>query len=751
MVKQVVQNYKTGELSVQEVPPPHLRPGGVLVRTAYSLISAGTERGMIDLARKNLLQKARERPDLVRKVVDKARTEGALVAYQKALRRLETPMPLGYSSAGTVIAVGEGVHSFEVGDRVACAGIGHACHAEVVFVPQNLCAKLPAMLAPPDSPAAERRPSLTLDTAAYTTVGAVALEGVRTADVRIGDSAVVLGLGLVGLLTVQILRAAGCRVLGMDLNPARCRLAAELGCPAVAGSSAEIAELTAQLTGGHGADAVLVTAATSSSEQMHLAGELARDRARIAVVGHVGVELPRKLYYEKALEVRMSRSYGPGRYDRQYEEKGFDYPIGYVRWTEKRNMEAFLQLVADGAVDVARLTTHRFPIGRALDAYQLITAGSEPNLGVLLEYPDAPSQSTRIAVQAGSRRDHPRPGRPHVSGRCVGLGVIGAGNFASGVLLPALRQAEGIQLRTICSLNGLNARAAAQRFGFAACTSDPNDLFSDPGIQAVLIATRPGSHAALAAAALAAGKHVFVEKPLATDLAQLRCIAERVAERPSHIVTVGYNRRFSPFGRRLRSSFARRSSPLVAIYRVNGGALPLDDRQYEQEEGGGRIIGEVGHFVDLLSYVTGEQPVRVWAGAVGGEGSHFRHENAALTIHFGGGSVGTIVYVTQGAASFSKERLEVFGGGAVGVIEDFRRLELVDGRGRKTDRNHLGQDKGHRAELAAFLDAVRRDGPPPVPFADYALTTLCTLQMVAALRSGQPQPVSLDALDGGAG
>jgi len=738
-MKQVVQDYKTGTLSLLEVPPPRLRPGGVLVENVCSLISAGTERGMVELARKSLLGKARARPDLVRKVLDKARTEGIITTYQKARQRLETPMPLGYSSAGRVIAVGDGVTDLEVGDRVACGGIGFASHAEFIFVPRNLCVKIPEKTGPPS------QSQIFWADAAYTTLGAIALEGVRAADVRVGEVAVVLGLGLIGLLTVQILKAAGCRVVGLDLNPGRVQLAQELGSD-LTGDPARSQDLVRRLTGGVGADAVLITAATSSSEPVHLAGDLARDRGRVVIVGIVGLEVPYKLYYEKALEVRLSRSYGPGRYDRFYEEKGLEYPIAYVRWTENRNMQAFLQLVAEGKVNLEPLTTHRFPIDGALQAYELITAGKEPHIGVLLEYPEAPEQVSRIRLAAGAGAAV-GPGRPAVSPETVGVGFIGAGNFTTGVLLQAMRKISGVALKGICSQGGVSARAAADRFGFSYCTSNADDLFRDPEVQAVLITTRPGSHADLAVAALQNGKQVFVEKPLAVNLEQLHRIVETSESAAPRVLMVGYNRRFSPFAAKLKEFFEHRSTPLVANYRVNAGALPRGDWQHDPEEGGGRIIGEVGHFVDLLSYIINAPLESVAAQAVrAAADSVFPHENVILTLRFGDGSIGTILYVTEGAARFPKERLEVFGSGAVGVIDDFRRLDLVKGGRRQVHRAWLSQDKGHRQELTAFVEAVRQGGPGPVPFEDYLLTTLCTFQAVRSLQTGLPQPVSLSLL-----
>jgi predicted dehydrogenase len=777
-MKQVIQDYRSGKLSLQDIPPPQLRAGGVLVRNAFSLISAGTERGMIDLARKSLLGKARARPDLVRKVLDKARTDGPLTAYQKAKQRLETPMPLGYSSAGIVEAVGAGVTDLEAGDAVACGGVGYACHAEVVFVPRNLCVKVPPRRLPDSgtqlggngSAAAEPALAIGLDGAAYATLGSIALEGVRVADVRLGETAVVIGLGLVGLLTVQLLKAAGCRIVGMDPDAERCRLAEELGCDRAVSSGQEAENAVRQLSDGFGADAVLIAAATSSSEPVRLAGALARDRARVVIIGIVGMEIPHKLYYEKALAVSMARSYGPGRYDRLYEEKGLDYPIAYVRWTENRNMRAFLELVAEGKVSVSRLTTHRFPIESAVQAYELITAGKEPHIGVLLEHglnrPEANGPGGSEAVAPGRPSEAPVSASPRVvvnerppAASCVGVGLIGAGNFATGVLLPGLKKLKGVELRGVCSQGGLNARAVAGRFGFSYCTSDPHDILGDRDISAVLIATNPSSHAALAVAARAAGKHVFVEKPLAVNLPQLRQITAACsrngrgtngdhegsvphASSPGLLV-VGFNRRYSPFARQLKEFFGPHHGPMVAVYRVNANHLPRGDWQHDPEEGGGRIIGEAGHFVDLLAYLTGARPESVLARAVAESGNgRFPHENASLVIRFADGSIGTIVYTTEGAPGFSKERLEVFCDGATGVLDDFRSLELVRGSRRRTHRSRLSQDKGHRAELSAFIEAVRDGGAAPVPFEDYALTTLCTFQAVESLRTGEPQPVN---------
>src|SRR5205085_9192427 len=491
LMKQVVQNYRTGELKVEELPPPALRPGGVLVRTAYSLISAGTERTTVETAQSSLVGKAKERPDLVRQVLDTFKREGLRSTYEKVMSKLNQMKPLGYSAAGLVVGVGRDVTEFQVGDRVACAGGGYASHAEVIFVPKNLCANVPA--------------GATLEAASYSTVGAIALQGVRQADPRLGEVAAVIGLGLVGQLTVQILKAAGCQVVGVDIDPAACELANQSGADAVAAGDMAARAACLGLTGGHGADCVLLTAGTNSSEPERLAGELARDRARVVVVGLVGMDVPRHIYYHKELELRLSRSYGPGRYDPLYEEKGNDYPIGYVRWTEKRNLEAFLRLVAEGRVNTGLLTTHRFDVARADAAYELIVNRKERCCGVVLRYPEA--EPPPVAPKAA--------GAARLAGDELGVSFIGAGSFARGVLLPLVKRAEKVKLISVATATGLSAKNTAAQFGFSAATTDAGEVLDGDGSPVVFIATRHDSHAALAAESLRRGKAVFVEKPLA--------------------------------------------------------------------------------------------------------------------------------------------------------------------------------------------------------------------------------------------
>ncbi len=690
-MKQVLQNLKTGETVVAEVPTPQPRPGTVLVRTAASLVSAGTERMVVDFARKSLIGKARSRPDLVRQVLDKARREGLLTTAEAALNRLDQPMPLGYSSAGTVVALGEGVTGFQVGDRVACAGGGYAVHAEYAVVPVNLLARLPD--------------GLDFEQAAFVTLGAIALHGFRLADVQVGARVAVIGLGLLGLLSVGLAQAAGCEVLGIDLAPDRVALAQHLGAQAVTRDGAEAA--TRAFSRGLGVDAVLICADTSSNDPVELAGEIARDRARVVAVGAVGMTIPRKTYYEKELDLVVSRSYGPGRYDPNYEEGGQDYPIGYVRWTEGRNLQAVVDLMAAGRLDVRPLITHRFPIERAPEAYRLIRGETgEPFLAVLLTYPhlEARPLATRLTVSTAAE----------AAGICR-LGVLGAGNFATAVMLPAVRRIPDVRLEGIVSASGVSAAHAARKFGFRYAASDPQEVLGDDRINTVAVLTRHHLHAAQTVAALRAGKHVFCEKPLALTLTGLTEVEAALAEHPDRLLMVGFNRRFAPLAQRLHAFLADRSEPLVAHYRVNAGYIPLTHWLHDPQQGGGRIIGEGVHFIDFLTFLVGAPPVDGIARALP-DGGRYRQDNVVLTFTFPDGSLGTVTYLANGDKSFPKERVEVFCGGRVAVLDDFRTLELVrDGR-REVVRSRLRQDKGHRAAWEAFIRAIADGGEPPIPY-----------------------------------
>jgi predicted dehydrogenase/threonine dehydrogenase-like Zn-dependent dehydrogenase len=715
-MKQVTQSYRSGETRVEDVPVPLCPEGGVLVANAFSLISAGTERTVVETASESLIGKARRRPDLVRQVLDKARKEGVAPTIQAVRSRLDTPIPLGYSCAGTVIEVGHGVEDLAVGDRVACAGAGHANHAEIVAVPRNLCVRVPDEVG--------------LDDAAFVTVGAIALQGLRVADVRLGERVVVIGLGLVGQLTVQLLNAAGCSVFGVDLDPTKVAIAHELG--AVAGAPREMPNLDdsiLEFTGGYGADAVLITAGTSSNDPIELAAHLSRDKGRVVVIGAVGMNVPRPPFYEKELDLRLSRSYGPGRYDPEYEEHGVDYPIGYVRWTEGRNMEAFLEAVARGRVKTASLVTHRFSIDDAGGAYEVLSGKqAEPSLAILLEYPREPTVERRVPVVTAKTS----------APRAVALGFIGAGNFSRAVLFPALKGMSEIDLVGVASNTGLSARSAAQQFGFHSATSDYRELMADPSVTAIAIATRHDLHARMTIEALDAGKSVFLEKPLALNLDELRSVLA-AESRSSGLLMVGFNRRFAPAIQRFRDFFGRRTSPLTLEYRVNAGSLPRNHWLNDPHQGGGRIIGEVCHFVDLLTYLAGSSLERVYAEPLGVERGPAA-QSAVISLRYGDGSIGSIIYAAEGDRTFAKERLEIIGAGAVAVLDDFRSWQIS--RGGKRQRGGGGllgsQDKGHAAELASFARAVRQGGPSPVPVHEAAITTLATFKIIESLTRGRP-------------
>jgi predicted dehydrogenase/threonine dehydrogenase-like Zn-dependent dehydrogenase len=726
IMKQLLQNMRSGETTVAEVPVPTPQAGEVLVCTAASLVSAGTERMVVEFAGKSLIGKARSRPDLMRQVVDKARREGLLTTLEAAFNRLDQPLPLGYSSAGTVVALGEGVEGIKIGQRLACAGGNYAVHAEYAAVPVNLVAALPD--------------AVEFEAAAFTTLGAIALHGFRLAETQLGERVAVVGLGLLGLLAVGIARAAGCQVFGVDLDPGRVALAQQMGAQAVLRPQAQEAALA--FSAGKGCDAILICADTASADPVELAGVIARDRARVVAVGAVGLQIPRKIYYEKELTFLNSRSYGPGRYDPSYEEGGLDYPIGYVRWTEGRNLEAIVDLLASGRLDVRPLISHRFPIEQAPQAYDLILGQKgEPFLGVLLTYPQAGAGAAKDTVvhlgqaQAGAVQAE----------QAVRLGVLGAGNFATAVMLPALRKTEGLELVGIASASGMSARHAAQRFGFQYAASDEGSLLEDEKTNTIAILTRHHLHARQALAALAAGKHVFVEKPLAlteSELQELETALEAEAEKggAGRLLTAGFNRRFAPLAVRMKAFLDQRREPLAVHYRVNAGYIPLNHWLHDPQQGGGRILGEGCHFIDFLIFLVGAAPVSVSAQALP-DGGRYREDNAVLTFGFPDGSLGVVSYLANGDKSFAKERVEAFSGGRVAVLDDYRLLELVQDGRRQVRRSRLRQDKGHQAEWAAFAAAIRAGGPPPIPYDQLFGGGRAALAALQALRSGMVQKI----------
>ena len=712
-MKQLLQNLKNGQTTIEDVPVPTPRAGQALVKVAASLVSAGTERMLVEFAEKSLLGKARSRPDLVRQVVDKMSREGILPTLQAAFNRLDSPMPLGYSSAGTIVALGAGMEGFQVGQRVACAGGGYAVHAEYNLVPRNLLTPLPD--------------SVDFESAAFTTLSAIALHGFRLAEPQLGENVAVIGLGLLGLLTIQLAAAAGCRVWGMDTNPERVALAQQFGISACQRSQA--VDSAAAFTANRGFDSVIICADTSSTDPVELAGVIARDRARIVATGAVGLSFPRKIYFEKELSFINSRSYGPGRYDPSYEENGTDYPIGYVRWTEGRNFEAIVGLLESGKLKVESLISHRFPIEQAADAYEIITGKKKvPFLGVLLTYQVSGEAVSSVRHQvSGKTALTPDPLKPDT----VKLGVLGAGLFANATLLPALKKVKDVELIGIASAGGLHAAHSAKKFGFRYACSDDEQIINDPEINTVLILTRHDSHAELVVKALQAGKHVFVEKPLAVNGNQLLVIQEQLQITTHQLLMVGFNRRFAPLAQQLYNRLATRQEPLYMHYRVNAGSIPLNHWTHDPEQGGGRIIGEGCHFIDFLTFLAGSAPLSVSAAALP-DGGKYREDNVSMTFSFADGSIGVVDYLANGDKSFAKERVEIFCGGQVAVLDDFRALETVRD-GKKKTVKLMGQDKGHFNEMQALVHAIRR-GQPPIPYEQLIGVTQASFAAVESIR-----------------
>ena len=690
-MKQLLQSLATGASELPDLPSPAAARGQLLIRTACSLVSAGTERMLVEFGKASWIDKARQQPDKVQQVIEKARTDGLLTTLDAVRSKLDQPLALGYCNVGTVMAVGAGVSGFQVGDRVASNGP----HAELVAVPQHLCAPIPA--------------GVSDEAAAFTVLAAIGLQGIRLAQPTLGETVVVSGLGLIGLLTAQLLAAQGCRVLGLDPDPAQCALAASLGITTLqltAGS--DPVAWCLEHTNGIGVDGVLITAATASTEPVHVAAQACRQRGRIVLVGVTGLELRRDLFYKKELSFQVSCSYGPGRYDPAYEQQGHDYPIGFVRWTEQRNFQAVLHALATGALRTERLISHRFLIEQAAAAYELLSS-SEPSLGILLQYPGAADPQQRMVplpaepAAAGSRAL--RPGQPL-------LGVIGAGNYASRMLIPAFAKA-GARFHTLSASSGIGPVHVGRKFGFRQASTDVPAVLVDPSCNTVVIATRHDSHAALVQQALAAGKHVFVEKPLCLTAEELTAI--KAAHTGEQLLMVGFNRRFAPLLIDLEQQLSRLSGPRAFVYTCNAGAIPADHWSQDPALGGGRLLGEACHFVDLLRHLAAS-PIEDLQLLTSADRKPCP-DTFSLHLRFADGSIGTVHYFANGSKAFPKERLEVFAAGKVLRLDNYRKLQAWGLPGFRT-RRRLSQDKGQVACCSAFLKAIEAGGPPPIPAAE---------------------------------
>lgn len=723
-MKHLVQNYKSGELALLDVSPPACKPGGVLVRTSYSLISTGTELMKVSEAGMSLLGKARARPDQVAKVATSVATNGLSATYRKVTNQLDSYTPLGYSLCGVAVEVGAGVDDVAVGDLVACAGNEHALHSELNWVPRNLYVRVP--------------PGVEPSHAAFGTVGAIALQGVRRGEPRLGDVALVIGLGLIGQLVAQLLSASGVRVVGVDPDPARCELAESLGALACAAPDSDVLDAAvAELTDGHGVDQVYLAAGGGTNEPVELAARLSRDRGTVVDIGKCRLDLPWNAYYEKELDVRFSRSYGPGRYDPEYELEGRDYPIGYVRWTERRNLACFVDLLARGRLDVAPLVSHVAEFADAVRTYRQLEAGELKAVAVLFRY--AASAGLDPATSTLTSATLPRNGRVRAlpTSDTVRVGFIGAGNYASSMLLPHLSEREDVRLSRVATTTALSGANARRKFGFAAASTDVEDVLTDPDVDAVFVVTRHSSHAELTRRALLAGKAVFVEKPLALSEDELRGVLAAVEESGNDRLQVGFNRRFAPLLRKAKGRFGRRVGPATVRYLVNAGQLGAGSWYSRQDTEGSRFAGEGGHFIDTVSWLLGVDPVSVYACATPG------NADLQVLLRYPDGSTATVTYATSGAASYPKETLDVVADGKVLRFDDFASARLYARRRYPSPRLPNGRDKGQRAELDAFVDAVRTGGPMPIPLASLVSTTLATLAVDTSLATGAPVAIEV--------
>lgn len=717
---QVIQNARTGTLEVASIPSPLVSPGTVLIRNHASLISAGTEKMVIDLANKSLLGKARERPDRFRQVLDKVRSQGLWATWNQVSEKLNEPIALGYASAGVVLACGAGVQQFKPGDRVASNG----GHAGVVCVPKHLVAAVPE--------------NVPFEQAAFTVVASIALQGVRLARLGLGDTVLVIGLGLIGQITVKLLKAQGARVLGTDPDVQKCKLAEQMG--ADHASPQLNGEDVFSRTRGIGADAVLITAATKSDAPIRLAADAVRAKGRVVAVGAVGLNLPREPFYLKEAEFVVSCSYGPGRYDVEYEARGHDYPVGYVRWTEQRNMQAILDLMGNGGLDVSPLVTHRFKIEQAESAYRMIRAGSEPYLGIVLEFSESSAETSPPVIEW----------KPLAKNSTLGVGCLGAGGFARAVLLPALAKVKELAPRSICSGRGVSAALNHERLGFERVVADEESVLGDPDVDLVLVVTRHDQHARQVIAALKRGKNVFVEKPLALTVNELVAIEQTLAALPNpkpHVM-VGFNRRFSPAAKAVKKYFEKVESPQCISIRFNAGAIPREHWTQNDEVGGGRIIGEACHAIDLATYLAGSPVTRVFAESVGGAmAPAITDDQCFITLRHANGSISSVAYIASGDKSYPKERVEVFGGGRIAVIDDFCRAE-GSSQGRRSVLWKGKQNKGHQAELQALADHLVHGAEAPISWPELWSTSLAAILAVRSLREGFPLEVCRESKNG---
>lgn len=707
---QIIQNYKSGELQLVEVPDPIIRAGGVILETKNSLVSVGTEKLMISLAKKGYMGKAMARPDLVKQVINKIKVDGMVDAYKAVMSRLDTPVTLGYSSAGIVKEVGDGMDGIKIGDKIACFGDGFATHSELTFVPKNMLVKIPEKVG--------------FEEAAFVGLGSIALNAIRVANLTFGEKVVVIGLGLLGQLSVQMLKAFGCKVLGVDISEVKIEMAREYGADACAliGKD-DVLQSVLDFTNGHGADAVIIMAGSQDNKPIELAADISRNQGRIVACGMISLDVPRQEFFKKELSVIVSRATGPGKFDPLYENKGIDYPFPYVRWTTQRNMECFLDLVADGKVKLDKLITHRFKIDNALQAYENILKGTESYLGVLIEYANCSMPNRRVKLLVAQ-----------ATSSSIKVGLIGAGLHANTSMLPVLRSIKDIGLIGIADAEGFRGRHTGEKYGFDYCVSDYQELLKDERINIVLIATRHNLHAKMVIDSLKAGKHVFVEKPLAMDIEELKEIKKAYDSSKLNLM-VGFNRRYAPHTKKAKELIGNRGNMVINV-RVNAGFVSGDSWVHDASEGGGRVIGEVCHFVDLVQALSGSLPERVFAEATDKDGA----DNLVVSLKMKNGTVATILYASQGDKLLPRERIEVFSGNSVCLIDNFKSFFFAKD-GKSVKDNKFSLDRGYGGEFESFFNSIK-NGQPAVGFEENLYTTLVTFAILDSIKTGKPQDIN---------
>lgn len=711
-LKQLIQSYKTGELGIYDVPTPICHDNGALVKTKISLVSAGTEKMLVDLAKKSLVGKAKARPDLVKQVVNKMKQEGVKNTLEKVFTKLDTPIPLGYSCVGEVVAVGKNCTGLSVGDRVACGGAGYANHSEINYIPKNLMVKVPSDVDDID--------------ASFVTVGAIAMQGVRQTAPTLGERVAVVGLGLLGQLTVQLLKANGCKVIGTDFDPVKVKLAKELGADAACGPD-DLISAANQFSNGNGVDAVIIAASTSSNQPILDAATISRKKGRVVVVGMVRMDVPRNEYYAKELELKLSMAYGPGRQDPQYEEHGHDYPLAYVRWTEQRNFESFLDLVAEGKIEPKKLVTHNYDFSEGLKAYELLEGKiDEKYLGIVLNYNKEVDLDGNKIIQRSEK---------NIKSDEINIGLIGAGNFAKSVIIPNLKKVGGMNMVGLCTSTGVSAHSSGEKHDFKYISTDSEELIKNDDINSVFITTRHNDHAAKVMTALKHGKHVFVEKPICMDEEELDIIKDLYENAEAKVnLQVGFNRRYAPLVQEMKAAVG--NLPMSIVYRVNAGVIPKESWVQDPIIGGGRIVGEVCHFIDTCTYLIGANPVSVFASSVKKDDDSIPDEdNVNITVNFENGSTASINYFAYGNKSMPKEYIELFAPEIAMQMRDFRELKIFKGSKTTTSKS-ANQDKGFKNEFEAFKQAVKT-GESAIPFDQIYANTKTTFKILESLRTGE--------------